>query len=467
MRLLLIFIFPFSLMAQPCDYARLMREGRAKLAGSTPAYSQALNKFNAARTCAPSKSSEVDREVARVFKMIEGERDRALLAEKSATEALRKLQAAIADVVRFVLRDADDRILRLDYEDAYARLKTAPPCEPLSDSVAFRLLEIAYFRHHSGNSPGAVEPFNRAADLLKKKPFAPSAGFDRELARLSSDVLNRMTKRYYPLMQTLPAGTFWMGRDTTLEAGKVEELPRHQVRIDSFALAQTEITFWQWNLFIASTNRKIETYSPTWGLDGNCAAVYMDWFDACEYANWLSMREQKTPVYHIDSISNPEREKWVVAWLPEGEGYRLPTEAEWEFAARGGSDGVYYKFAGSNDIDSVGWYSGNSTIEYVRRTHPVGEKKPVRFNNGSMIYDLTGNVWEWCWDIYDPKIYEAFSGSVVSNPRGASEWLKENVLRGCGWGREAEHARVSVRTKYKRHGRAGPDIGFRIARHKP
>ncbi|MBL7796945.1 MAG: formylglycine-generating enzyme family protein [Saprospiraceae bacterium] len=467
MRLLFLVFFPFSLLAQPCDYARLMREGKAKVAGSNPAYSQALNKFNAARTCAPSKSIEVDREVARVFKMIEGERDRALLAEKNATAALRKLQAALADVVRFVLRDADERILRLDYEDAYAKLNNVQYLDgPLMDSVAYRLLEIAYFRHQSGDTVGAREPFDRAAALLGKPELHSSAaGFDSEFARLHKPLLGLLKKRYYPTILPLPSGTYWMGRDTTLEKGAVEETPRHQVYIDSFGLAQTEITFWQWSLFVASKKRNIHQNTPTWGMYGDCPVVYVDWFDVCEYANWLSERENRTPVYLIDSVGQP-KENWRVSWLPEGNGYRLPTEAEWEYAARGGANDTYFIFAGSNDIGAIGWYKGNSGIRNVLRTHPVGEKIPVEFSNKSSVYDLTGNVWEWCWDVYDPKIYETFSGAVASNPRGPGEWLKENVIRGGGWGREEEHARVSLRTKYRRHGK-GPDIGFRIARQAP
>ena len=305
-----------ALSAQPCNAGALLQQGRELLQGKTPQYGRALNKFNAARTCDPARSEEVDREINRVFQLIEGERDRAVSAEKvakdardklqsallsvaterdravsaekvakdardtlqsallsvdaerkravdaetAAKEALEKLQATLADVVRFILRDANERILRLDYNDALDKLKNAAEIGVLKDSVAYGLMETAFFYHYSGSPARAREPFDLAARLLGKPALAAQAGFDAELKRLDAGRATFLQRRYFPFMQQLPGGTFLMGRDSTIEKGQDDELPRHEVRLDPFGLAQTETNFWQWNLYIAAKGRDIQRY---------------------------------------------------------------------------------------------------------------------------------------------------------------------------------------------------------------
>lgn len=474
-----------------CSYSKLMKEGRALLAGSNPGYASALNKFNAARTCDPSKSNEVDREILRVFKMIEGERDRAVSSERKAREAaiklqealkvveternraqeaekmarnnLEKLQTALSDVVQGILREANNRILHLDYRDAFEKLKNAPKYEPLNDSVALLLLEVAYFRHHSGNVAGAKDPFDRAAALFGKDSLDRSKTFETECARLDSAHAAFLKLRYFPAPQLLPGGLFQMGRDTLLDnEGKPTELPPHQTRVQAFRLAQAETTFWQWNLYVAAKKREIQRYSPEWGLFGDNPAVNLDWVDACEYANWLSEKEGEKPFYRIDSIGSPA--DWQIHLLPDGTGYRLPTEAEWEYAARAGSATPYLRYAGSNIIDSVGWFSGNNLIRGIPRTHAVMEKMPVVFSNGTALYDMTGNVWEWCWDAFQEDYYQQFHESIAENPSGPETWNMERVMRGGSWYHQPKHSSVSYRWKYSAVKWSGV-IGCRMARN--
>ena len=114
-----------------------------------------------------------------------------------------------------------------------------------------------------------------------------------------------------------------------------------------------------------------------------------------------------------------------------GAKFRLPTEAEWEYAARGGNKCNGYKYSGSNSIDNVAWYTSNSGS----KTHQVGTKSP----NELGIYDMSGNVWEWCQDWY-----VSYSSGSQTNPRGASSG-SIRVIRGGGWGNIARECRVSVR----------------------
>jgi formylglycine-generating enzyme required for sulfatase activity len=151
----------------------------------------------------------------------------------------------------------------------------------------------------------------------------------------------------------------------------------------------------------------------------------VSWLDAVRFCNALSERDGLSPAYRLQD---------EVQWDSAADGYRLPTEAEWEYACRAGTTGARY-----GELDKVAWYRGNSG----ERLHEVGGKQP----NAWGLYDTLGNVWEWCWDIYDAEVYGTY-----------------RVLRGGGWFDEPWSCRASVRR------RSHPtlsldDVGIRLARN--
>jgi formylglycine-generating enzyme len=132
-----------------------------------------------------------------------------------------------------------------------------------------------------------------------------------------------------------------------------------------------------------------------------------------------------------------------------GKSYRLPTEAEWEYVARGGKKSNGYTYSGSNDIDSVAWYDGNSG----GKTHVVGTTKKA---NELGIYDMSGNVWEWCSDWYG-----TYTSSTFTNPTGPSIGTGK-VLRGGSWNDGIVYSRVSFRNNYSNPSSKSDYFGFRL-----
>ena len=154
----------------------------------------------------------------------------------------------------------------------------------------------------------------------------------------------------------------------------------------------------------------------------------VSWWDAVRFCNALSSAEGLTPAYRL-----PAADEGDVSWDAGADGYRLPTEAEWEHACRAGTDGPRY-----GPLDEIGWYRENSG----ERLHEVGGKRP----NDWGFHDMLGNVWDWCWDVYDAEVYGAY-----------------RVLRGGGWFDEHWSCRTSTRRRSHPTFQVD-DVGFRIAR---
>jgi formylglycine-generating enzyme required for sulfatase activity len=182
--------------------------------------------------------------------------------------------------------------------------------------------------------------------------------------------------------------------------------------------------------------------NPCW-FKGNTLPVEMvSWYDAVEYCNKRSLQERLTPAYTIKGTN--------VAWNRNANGYRLPTEAEWEYAAKGGNGSPgNYEYSGSSRADAVAWYEANSKEE----TQPVGRKA----SNSLGLYDMSGNVWEWCWDWYGD-----YSSESQRDPAGSSSG-SFRVLRGGSWYYAVGYSRSASRN-YANPSDADYNIGFRVVR---
>ena len=194
-----------------------------------------------------------------------------------------------------------------------------------------------------------------------------------------------------PGMVYVAGGTFQMGSNN----GESDEKPIHTVTVSSFYMDQTEVT--------QAEYRKVMGKNPSSfsGCDA-CPVEQVRWYDANEYAKKV--------------------------------GKRLPTEAEWEYAARGGNKSKGYTYSGSNNPDAAGWYDNNSRS----KTHPVAQKQP----NELGLYDMSGNVWEWCSDWYDKGYY---SGSPQTDPQGSNSG-EDRVLRGGSWNNNDNSCQVANRS---------------------
>jgi formylglycine-generating enzyme required for sulfatase activity len=243
-------------------------------------------------------------------------------------------------------------------------------------------------------------------------------------------------------MVLVEAGSFQMGS----ASGGSNEQPVHTVNLtQSFYVSKHEVTFDQYDEFCDSTD-KTRLDDSGWGRGDQ--PVNVTWYDAAEYCNWLSERAGLTPCYSGRAVATE--------WDLSTNGYRLPTEAEWEYAARGGSRSQGYVYAGSNDPDEVGWYEGNSG----GRPHPVGQKAP----NELGLYDMSGNLWEWCWDWYDKEYYASSPSDDPRGPAAPSDRMMPNkVRRGSGWYHEVGVLHMTYRS-YDWANYRSNSTGFRLVR---
>jgi sulfatase modifying factor 1 len=225
-------------------------------------------------------------------------------------------------------------------------------------------------------------------------------------------------------MVRVEAGSFVMG----WADGPRDERPAHEVLLTkSFTVARYTVTFEQYDVYCEDVGKPVVD-GGGWGR-GDRPIFGLNYYDALAYCNWLSEREGLAPCYGEG--------RQGLKWDRAANGYRLPTEAEWEYAARGGSFSLGYLYAGGDDPDAVAWYADNS----AGRPHPVGQKAP----NELGLYDMSGNVWEFCWDRYAWNFY-LYADTPSVDPKGFHPLDHPNVvLRGGSFSSGADALRATAR----------------------
>ena len=240
-------------------------------------------------------------------------------------------------------------------------------------------------------------------------------------------------------MVLVQGGTFTMGSPNA-EQGRYDSEGQRWVSVSSFHVGKFDVT--------QDLYQSVMGSNPSYFKgDSNLPVEQVSWYDAVAFCNKLSQRDALQTVYTINGRN-------VTAdWSANG--YRLPTEAEWEYAARGGQQGAsaYHMYAGSDNQYQVAWYKDNSE----ETTHPVGQKAP----NALGLYDMSGNVWQWCWDWYAD-----FAGGG-QDPRGAFRG-GTRVFRGGSWYDDARSVRVARRsfndTSTDALAAKSSHLGFRLVR---
>jgi formylglycine-generating enzyme required for sulfatase activity len=328
---------------------------------------------------------------------------------------------------------AEKSISPLQYELALESAKAVAALGVLKLEVSRIYLEIAFWHGEAGNTLRATGILDSAALLLGKK-IDRSTPHRIAIETLDPIVYKKLMERYYPVMVPVEGGIFDMGCDP---GDRCEDL--HKQEVSSFQMAKYETTWWQYFLFCKATGNEFK--SPEWSAEGDNPAVNVSWYDATAYCNWVSKQLGKREI-----IAKAAAENYSV---PFRGGYRLPTEAEWEYAAGGGIKSRT-QYAGTDDegqLENFAWYSDNAG----GRTQKVG----TRNANPLGLHDMSGNVWEWCWDRYGdyPKKPQK---DYLGLPDGS-----RRVVRGGSWDSFAERCRTAGRY-YNNPGHRNSNLGFRL-----
>jgi formylglycine-generating enzyme required for sulfatase activity len=267
-------------------------------------------------------------------------------------------------------------------------------------------------------------------------------------------------------MVKITGGTFTMGYDITLTLGNPNrEKPPHSVTVGNFYIGKYVVTQKEWATVMGTTITQQPGFSDGYPMGDKFPMYFVSWYDAVEFCNKLSEMEGFDPVYTINKTSvdsnntNTDAQdpfKWTVSMNITANGYRLPTEAEWEYACRAGTTKLYSVPApsGADTISEAEANFNSSDIVMVGTYNP----------NAWGLYDMHGNVLEWCWDWFDELYY---SSSPTNKPLGPTTGA-QRITRG---GKYNHDLMDNLRSSYRERTRPGnnnyEDLGFRVVRSIP
>ena len=251
----------------------------------------------------------------------------------------------------------------------------------------------------------APKPKSKAKQTTKPQPCKLTASYSNHVLRVGNVVYN---------MKRVDGGTFTMGATAEMSEPWDDEKPTHQVALSSYSIGETEVTQALWKAVMGS--------NPSSFKGDDLPVEKVSWDDCQTFINKLNNLT--------------------------GQRFRLPTEAEWEFAARGGNRSNHTQYSGSSSLDEVAWYGGNSGD----KTHPVKTKKA----NELGLYDMAGNVYEWCQDLYG-----SYSSSSQYNPTGPGSGFCRVFRGGCcahpAWGCRSSYRDTNAPDRH------GTGLGLRLA----
>jgi len=270
-------------------------------------------------------------------------------------------------------------------------------------------------------------------------------------------------------MALIPAGSFTMGNCMDPNEGSSDELPLHTVYVSAFYMDRYDVTKSLWDTVYQWAIAHGYTFDYAGSGKASTHPVQtIDWYDCVKWCNARSEMEGKTPAYYTDAgLSVRYRTGQVAPYVSWNSGYRLPTEAEWEKAARGGASGQRFPWGNTISWSQANYYANPSVYAYdvsptsgfdpafndgvYPYTSPVGYFGA----NGYGLYDMGGNVWQWCWDWYG-----SYSSGLQTDPRGPISGLYR-VYRGGSWNNDAFYCRTAHRSNYSYPTSSYYDFGFR------
>lgn len=381
--------------------------------------------------------------------LIAAERERMAIADSEQAEPAQSVDDNAIDDSPIAIGeeaddDADNGVAESDSQTNHGKM--------LSPQEYLLMVQHANTNHVHDMSPSQRRRFRRKIEIWT---FVLVACVVAMLLwcvtpRSASNDLNGMPTSDYSLSDTehvvspafswmakVDGGTFSMGNaDSTANE---DERPKHVVILNDFFIMKREVTQHMWQAIMGS--------NPSVPKGDKLPVVCVSWLDCVKFCNKLSRHYKLRECYCIDGSS--------VTLLHGGHGgFRLPTEAEWEYAARGGKSNGTAEFSGGDDLDDLAWYGGNSGVACnggFAKIKRVGTKKP----NELGLYDMTGNVWEWCWDYYGK-----YPSDSQTNPTGPSGGI-QRVIRGGCWNSCKNRCAVLFRNFDKSTG-SDNSVGLRL-----